>query len=129
LIARKPRLVYDGVCNLCTGVVRFLNAIDQKHAVEYAPYQKLGSDERRTYGLSTSELEGRMHVVRRDGSLVSGAAAIAEACKLLAPINVLCELFNTPLAQRLYDFIARRRYRLFGCRDSCYVPAVRETGR
>ena len=79
--------------------------------------------------MSTSELEGRMHIVRRDGSVVSGAAAIAEACKLLAPITVLCELLNTPLAQRFYDFIARRRYRLFGCRESCYMPAIRERGR
>lgn len=126
MIANKPRLVYDGVCNLCTGVVRFLNAIDSKHAVEYTPYQKLGTDEMRMYGLSASELEGRIHIIRRDGSLVRGAAAIAEACKLLAPIIVLCELFNTPLAQRLYDCIARRRYSLFGCRDSCYIAAVRE---
>ena len=129
MIAHKPRVVYDGVCNLCTGAVRFMNAIDRKHAVEYAPYQELGPDERRTYGLSTSELEGRMHIVRRDGLVVSGPAAIAEACKLLAPITVLCELFNTPLAQRFYDFIARRRYRLFGCRESCYMPALRERGR
>lgn len=126
MIAHKPRLVYDGVCNLCTGAVRFLNAIDHKHAVEYVPYQKLGADERRTYGLSSAELQGRIHVVRRNGSIVKGAAAIAEACKLLAPIIVLCDLFNTPLAQRLYDFIARRRYRLFGCRESCYMPAVND---
>jgi predicted DCC family thiol-disulfide oxidoreductase YuxK len=127
LIVRKPRLIYDGVCNLCTGAVRFLIAIDRKHAFEYAPYQKLGPDER--YGLSTAELQGRMHIVRRDGSVVRGAAAISEACKLLAPIIALCDLFNTPLAQKIYDFIAGRRYRIFGCRDSCYVAAVIETDR
>jgi len=129
LIARKPRLIYDGVCNLCTGAVRFLNAIDRKHAVQYAPYQKLDPKERKRYGIKSSEFVGRMHIVRGDGSVVRGAAAIAEACKLLAPIIVICELFNTPAAEKLYDFIARRRYRLFGCRDSCYVPPVRADSR
>ena len=122
-------MLYDGICNLCTGAVRFLNALDRTHAVEFAPYQKLGLDERKSYGLSTSELKGGMHIVRGDGPVVRGAAAIAEACRLLAPIISVCELFNTPLAQELYGFIARRRYKLFGCRDSCYIPSVREVPR
>ena len=129
MIAQKPKLVYDGVCNLCAGAVRFLNAIDHERAVEYAPYQKLGLDEMNTYGLSTSELQGRMQIVRRDGSVVRGAAAIADVCKLLAPTIVLCEVFNTPLAQRLYDFLARRRYSLFGCRASCYIPGAKDPDR
>jgi predicted DCC family thiol-disulfide oxidoreductase YuxK len=129
LIAHRPRLVYDGVCNLCIGAVRFLNAIDHKHAIEYAPYQRLDPEVTKRYALSAAELQGKMHIIRRDGSLVRGAAAISEACKLLAPVTVICELFNTPLARRLYDFIARRRYTLFGCRDSCYVPGDKQVER
>ena len=127
LIAHKPRLVYDGVCNLCIGAVRFLNAIDHKHAIEYTPYQRLDPEITRRYALSEAELQGRMHMIWRNGSLVRGAAAICEVCKLLVPVTVVCGFFNTPLARRLYDFIARRRYRLFGCSDSCYVPV--STGR
>jgi predicted DCC family thiol-disulfide oxidoreductase YuxK len=66
-----------------------------------------------------------MHIIRGNGSVVRGVAALAEACRLLAPITVLCDLLNNPLTQRVYDFIAGRRYTLFGCRESCYVPAVR----
>lgn len=126
---KQARLVYDGICNLCTGAVRFLSALDRKHAVEYSPYQALDPEERKRVGLSILDLEGQMHVIRPDGSVAKGAAAIAEICKLLSPSIVLCDLFNTPFAQRLYDFIAGRRYRLFGCRDSCYVPVVAEVGR
>ena len=129
MIAHKPRLVYDGVCNLCIGAVRFLSAIDRKSTIEYAPYQRLDPEVRKGYTLSAAELQGRMHMIRRDGSLVKGAAAISEACRLLAPVTVICNLFDTPLAGRMYDFIARRRYRLFGCRDSCYLPGVKQVGR
>jgi predicted DCC family thiol-disulfide oxidoreductase YuxK len=125
LIAPKPLLVYDGVCNLCAAAVRFLNAIDHKHVVQYVAFQRLTLDEIKNYGLNTAELEGQMHVVRGDRLVMNGAAAIGEVCRTLAPIISLCDLLNTPLAQRLYDFVARRRYRLFGCRDSCYVPIAR----
>jgi len=93
------------------------------------PYQKLDPDERRVYGLSILDLEGRMYVVGVDGSMLKGAAAITPICKLFAPIPFPCEFFNTPFAQRVYDFIARRRYRLFGCRDSCYVPTGVDVAR
>jgi len=124
LIAHKPRLVYDGVCNLCVGAVRFLNAIDHGHVFEYTPYQMLNLEVRKEYELNAQELQGRMHLIQRNGSLLRGAAAISQACRLLAPVTVICELFDTPFAQKLYDFIAGRRYRLFGCRDSCYTPNV-----
>jgi len=123
-MSRRPRAVYDGVCNLCVGAVRFLTAIDRNHEIEYAPYQSLGSAEKRAYGLSVAELQGRIHVVQADGSILKGAAALGEVCKHLSPVVSICGLFNTRLAQGLYDIIASRRYRLFGCRERCYVAAA-----
>ena len=96
--------------------------IDRSRVIEYVPYQKLDAETVRSYGLNALELQGGMHFVERDRIVVRGVVAIAKACKLLAPITVLCELFNTSLAQWLYEFIAGRRYRLFGCSRSCYVP-------
>ena len=124
----RVRLVYDGVCNLCAGAVRFLNALDRNHSVDYLPFQKLAPEQRLRYGLKVSELEGQMHLVRLDGAVLKGAVAITEICKLLTPFLLLCDVFNTPLAKWVYGFIARRRYRLFGCRDSCYVPATEVGG-
>ncbi len=118
---QKPRLVYDGICNFCTGAVRFLNLIDRSKTIEYEPFQELDPRVRRKYGLSDREFQGRMHLIRGDGSLMSGAAAITETCKFLAPFKLVCRLFSTSLAERIYDFIASRRYSLFGCRESCFV--------
>ena len=119
----RPCLVYDGVCNFCVGAVRLLNAIDHGRAIEYAPYQSLGPAVRRKYALSDRDLQGRMHIVERNGAVLKGAAALAKVCRLLAPFTVVCSFLDTPLAERLYDFIARRRYRIFGCRESCYIPS------
>ena len=118
---QKPRLVYDGVCNLCTGAVSFLHALQGEKLVQYTPFQNLGSDMRRAYGLTDEALQGRMYLIRSDGSLASGPFALVEVCKLLTPFSFLCSLFGTRFAQRLYDWVAQRRYRIFGCRESCYV--------
>jgi predicted DCC family thiol-disulfide oxidoreductase YuxK len=119
-------VVYDGICNLCTGAVRFLNLIDRSHTFEYGPFQELGLGVRRRYGMSDREFQGRMHLIRRDGSLISGPVAIKEVCKLLAPFKFVCSLFSTSLAERMYDFIASRRYSLFGCRESCFFVRATE---
>lgn len=117
----RPRLVYDGICNLCTGVVRFLYALDGGRLVEYLPYQQLNIRVRTKYGMTAELLQGRMHLIQADGSLASGPLAITQVCKLLTPFSFICNIFKTPQAERLYDWIARRRYRIFGCRDSCYI--------
>ena len=118
---QKPRVVYDGVCNLCTAAVRFLNVIDRRRTIEYASFQELDRGVRRKYGMTDREFQGRMHLIRWDDSIMSGAAAITEICKLLAPFKFVCNLLNNSFADRVYDFIASRRYSLFGCRESCFV--------
>jgi predicted DCC family thiol-disulfide oxidoreductase YuxK len=118
---QKPRLVYDGICNLCTSTVRFLYRLQGEALVQYVPFQNLSSAVRRKYALTETALQGRMYLIRRDGSLAGGPFAIVEICKLLTPFSFLCNLFRTPFAQRLYNWVAQRRYRIFGCRESCYV--------
>ncbi len=118
---QKPRLVYDGICNLCTSVVRYLHVLHGEKLIQYVPFQNLGIDFQRNYGLTKHALQGRMYLIRQDGSLVGGPFALTEVCRLLTPFSFICELFRTPLAQRLYDWTAQRRYRIFGCRESCYA--------
>jgi predicted DCC family thiol-disulfide oxidoreductase YuxK len=123
-VSDKPILIYDGICNLCTTVVRFLNALDHGCRLQYIPSQELGERFRNRYGLTEARLQGQMHLFRR-GSVTGGVTAIREICKLLTPFGVVCNSLAVPPAQQVYDRIARSRYRLFGCRDTCYV-AYRE---
>lgn len=118
---KKPRLIFDGICNLCTTAVRVLYALDRERRVEYVPSQHLSTGARRKYGLSEERLQGQMHLIQQDDSIVSGSAVIAELCELLSPFHIMSGLLRTPQAERLYGWIASRRYRLFGCRDTCYV--------
>lgn len=122
-------MVYDGICNLCTGAVRFLRLVDRSRTLKYEPYQELAPGSRMKYGMSDQEFQGRMHLIQVDGSLTSGPAAIAEVCRFLVPFKLVCNLFNSSLADRVYNFIARRRYMLFGCRESCFVVSEFESSK
>lgn len=73
------------------------------------------------YGLTEEVLRGRMYLIRENGSVIGGPFAITEVCKLLTPFGIICDLFKTPIAERMYDWVAKRRYRIFGCRESSYV--------
>lgn len=118
---KKPRLIFDGICNLCTTAVRVLYALDREGRVEYVPSQQLSAGTRRKYGLSEERLQGQMHLIQEDDSIVHGSSAIADLFELLTPFHLMSGILRTPQAERLYGWIASRRYRLFGCRETCYV--------
>ena len=117
----KPCLIYDGVCNLCTTATRIIHALDRGWRFQYLASQQLSRGVRIQYGLSESALQGQMYLIRTDHSIVGGSAAVAEICNALLPFRFLSSLLRTSQAHRLYGWIALRRYRLFGCRDTCYV--------
>ncbi len=117
----KSRLVFDGICNLCTTVARILFALDRGWRLDYTPYQRLSVADVNRYGLTEELLQGQMHFVRSDNSIASGTIAIGEICKLLTPFGLACNFLRTFPAQRLYGWIACRRYRLFGCRATSFA--------
>jgi predicted DCC family thiol-disulfide oxidoreductase YuxK len=122
-------LIYDGICNLCTTAVRILYALDRGWRFEYVPSQQLSERLRARYGLSQELLQGQVHLIGQDGSIANGAAAIAEICNLIAPFGFICNVLHTRQAEQLYNWIARHRYRLFGCRGACYIAYPEESHR
>src|SRR5208283_5423025 len=107
----KPFLIYDGICNFCTTATRVLHALDLKQHFEYVPSQHLSASARFRFGLTEEDLQGQMYLIRSDGSIVSGPAAVAEIFKLSkAPLRFLCNFLYTRQARRIYVWVARRRY-------------------
>ena len=112
----KPILVYDGVCNLCVTAARFLHRPDRYELFNYMPFQQAT---RETF--FQSQLQGQMCVILEDGTVMNGAVAISKVCKLLFPVSFLCEILELPLAQKIYAWLAKRRYGIFGCKQSCFT--------
>jgi predicted DCC family thiol-disulfide oxidoreductase YuxK len=117
-------VLFDGVCNLCNGIVNFL--ID-RDAAGYFRFGALQSEAARPLlercGLTSDFLGGIVLV--EDGECFTRSTAVLRVLKRLGgfwPLLYGFILVPRPLRDVAYDWFIQRRYRWFGKRDSCRLP-------
>ncbi|MBL8990405.1 MAG: thiol-disulfide oxidoreductase DCC family protein [Phycisphaerae bacterium] len=118
-------VLFDGVCNLCNGSVRFIVRRDRAGRIAFAP---LGSPAAARV-LSAAGVEGvalpdSLVLVRSGRVHVCSGAALRIAGLLRWPWPVLTVLLAIPWPLRdwVYRWVARNRYRWFGRRETCMMP-------
>ena len=120
-----PVLLFDGVCNLCNGFVRFVVRFDESGTFRFAPLQSpVGAELLRRHGRQAGQLDSVVLV--EDGETYDRSTAALRVCKRLdGPWPLLAPLLAVPARLRdpFYDLVARYRYRLFGRTDECQIPA------
>lgn len=119
-----PVVLFDGVCNLCSGSVRFLIEHDTDGTLQFAPLQSEPARELldavglHDYDFDTIVLvEGEEYYTKSD-------AALRIASYLDGPWSLLWTLRYVPrvLRDAGYDVVASSRYAVFGKKDRCMVP-------
>ncbi|MET3681939.1 putative DCC family thiol-disulfide oxidoreductase YuxK [Alkalibacillus flavidus] len=121
----KTVVFFDGVCNLCNGVVQWLIERDDHDALRFAPLQSdLGKRLQKQIG--QPELDSII-VVDRGKWYVKSDAALLIASKLNNKWRYLRVLNIVPKRLRdvAYDSVAHNRKRIFGERNACMVPTPR----
>lgn len=116
-------IVFDGVCVLCSGWVRFVIERDPAARFRFTPVQSAyGSGLAARLGISVADPE--TNAVIFDGRAYFKSDAVIEALSRLPRWRWVRALAAVPKPVRdwAYDWIARRRYRLWGRHDSCMVP-------
>jgi predicted DCC family thiol-disulfide oxidoreductase YuxK len=122
--AAHPIVLFDGVCNLCNGTVRFLIDHDPMARFRFAPLQsEVGRALQERHHLDPDTLDTFV-LVDGDGAHVRSDAVLGILCGLPSPWRWLrfLRVVPRPLRDALYRFVASRRYRWFGKRDECPVP-------
>ncbi|HSG82119.1 MAG TPA: DUF393 domain-containing protein [Gemmatimonadota bacterium] len=108
-------LLYDGDCEFCRRQVNFLERHDTRGRIRAIPFQSANLE---SYAVTRRAAEEAMHLVSPDGAVWRGAEAARETLELLPRFEALAWLFRIPgamfVAERVYQWIARRRHR-FGC--------------
>ncbi len=117
-------IVFDGVCNLCSRSVQFIIKRDSKSRFRFASVQsKTGREQLEHYAMDPDDvrsfvlIKGERHFVKSDAA-IEIAKELDGGWKLLAFMRAI----PRALRDRVYDFIATRRYALFGKRDRCMTP-------
>ena len=122
--ASGPVILFDGVCNLCNGAVRFVAQRDPRGVFRFASLQsEAGQALLRLHGLRTGDFDSVV-LVDDAGVRTKSSAALAVAARLSGPWPALSafRLVPRPLRDAVYDLVARHRYRVFGRTDQCMIP-------
>ena len=119
-----PIIVFDAMCVLCSAGAAFVLRHDRQARFRLASMQNgVGAELYRRFGIDPADPE-TMIVVDGDTMVRDSDAVLAVYAGLGWPWRALSAARIVPRAVRdpVYRWIARHRYRLFGRRESCWVP-------
>ena len=124
LEVQNPVILFDGVCNLCSGSVRFIINRDPSGIFKFAPLQsETGKNFVSQFDLSNRKLDSIILIENSNYYLRSTAALkIAQRLGALWPLLSLLRLVPRPIRDYIYDIVARNRYKWYGKRMECMVP-------
>ncbi len=119
-----PIWLYDGVCVLCSGGVRYALQHERDQAMRFVAIQSHeGRELALAHGIDPDAPESFLFIENGIASLKSDGV-LALVRHLGGPARLLLAGQCLPRALRdwLYDRVARNRYRLFGRKTSCEMP-------
>ncbi|CAI0542204.1 unnamed protein product [Linum tenue] len=120
----RPIMLFDGVCNLCNGGVRFVRQNDQNRRIRYEALQsESGMNLLRRSGRAPDDISSVV-LVEKDRSYVKSEAVMKIMEYIDLPFPQLAFFLQfVPLFVRdfVYDNVANNRYNLFGRSESCEV--------
>jgi len=120
----EPVVLFDGVCNLCSGSVQFLIEHDPEAKLRFAPLQSAVARELlEGVGLHDYDFDSIV-LVEGEEYYTKSTAALRIARRLDRPWSLLWTLRYVPrvLRDAVYDVVASSRYAVFGKKDRCMVP-------
>jgi predicted DCC family thiol-disulfide oxidoreductase YuxK len=128
-IEGRALLLYDGVCALCNGVVRFFLRHDKLEKLRYAPLQSnLGREMLTRFGIDsfpdgiiliTSSLTPQERLYGRSDAMGAALELLSSRWRFLGRSLMLVP---RRLREFGYGIVARMRYRLLGRYETCPVP-------
>ncbi len=116
-------ILFDGVCILCSGWVRFLLGHDRAEHFRFTPVQSL-------YGRRLASMLGIDPDRQKTNVLIEGGRAYFKFDTLIQAATHVprwrwmraAAILPRALRNWIYDRVARNRYRLFGKTEHCMVP-------
>lgn len=119
----KPVILFDGVCNLCSGSVQFILKRDKEKKFLFASLQSgYGQDLLKQFDLPADTFNS--FVLFQDGKIITCSTAALKMFSQLKGWGWVKIFWMVPkfLRDAVYNFIAKNRYKWFGKKEACWVP-------
>lgn len=121
----KKIVLFDGVCNLCDNVVKKVIAADHRDQFRFTSLDsELGQQILQQIGVDRDKTDSIILYIPGEAYYVKSQAALMIAKYLGRGYSLLTVFLAlpTPLADSLYDYIAKNRYKWYGKKDQCMIP-------
>ena len=117
-------ILFDGICNLCSGMVQFTLKRDRQEKFKFASLQSASGQALLTkFGLSKEDFDSFVYI---DGNryFQKSSASLRVFKELSGGWKLLFVFIIVPTFIRdfVYNRISKNRYKIFGKKDSCMVP-------
>jgi predicted DCC family thiol-disulfide oxidoreductase YuxK len=121
----QPVILFDGVCNFCNSAVNFTLKRNKKANIRFAALQsEAGQKLLEQYHLPKDSLQSFIYI--ENGSAYNRSTAALKVCRHLRGLWPLCYGFIIVprfIRDGIYNWIAKNRYKWFGMKQSCMIPA------
>lgn len=121
----KPIILFDGVCNFCNSIVNFVLRQDKENIFLFAPLQSEAAQTLlKQHQLSNSGFDSFVFV--DDDKTYKKSSAALKVMQKLPWYWQWTQVFwivPKPLRDWVYSFVAKNRYKWFGKKEQCMVPA------
>ena len=119
----KPVILFDGVCNLCSGSVQFILKRDKEKKFLFASLQSgYGQHLLKQFDLPTNTFNS--FILFQDGNVLTRSTA---ALKVFSQVKgwgwvKIFLIIPNFVRDAAYNLIAKNRYKWFGKKEECWVP-------
>lgn len=121
----KKIILFDGVCNLCDNMVQYIIRHDKRDVFRFVALQSdLGGEILKHIGIDPKHIDSIILYEPGVAYYYKSAAAIeiANAFGGIFHFGTVFKIIPTGLRNRVYDYVAKNRYKWYGKNDACMVP-------
>lgn len=115
-----PVILFDGVCNLCSSIVKFVIKRDPKNTFQFASLQSdFGNSVIQRFSLPVDNFN--TFILYKDGKIYTkstGALLVAKHLSGVLPLLYVFIIVPSFIRNGVYNVISRNRYRWFGKKKS-----------
>jgi predicted DCC family thiol-disulfide oxidoreductase YuxK len=123
-MTEQPIILFDGVCNFCNNIVKFVLKRNNKKPVYFASLQsETGRKILQQYRLPMDDMQTIVFI--ENGKTYTRSSAGLRICRYLRGLWPLCYgLIIVPkfIRDAVYNWIARNRHKWFGKQEECMIP-------
>ena len=119
---KLPLLVYDDQCSMCLRFKQSLERLDLNHEITYVPLSETRVFELYPQ-LKAEDCRTKVHLLKKDGSIVTGGDVISEVVKVIPGVGKLAWLLDTDVGKSastfFYEHVESIRKKLKSKDDDC----------